>query len=562
MLAHIHIRDFAIVDELELELRTGMIALTGETGAGKSILVDAVGLALGDRADTTAIRPGGTRADISVTFDLADCPGALHWLAERDLDAGSECVIRRVIATEARSRGYINGQPQPIQALRELGDHLVDIHGQHEHQSLLRRDAQRQLLDDFAGHQNRLVELRAVFDQWRELADTVDALRAAARTRNERIDLLRFQVRELEALGLGPGELEALGEEQRRLAHAGRLLDTAQATVERLYDADAVSAHDLLSQSAKDLGALVEFDDRLGPIAEGLGSALVQLEEAVSALRRYATTLDLDPARLTWLEQRLADIVDLARKHRIEPESLSAHLDGLQAELGELEGAGERLDGLEAELARQAQRYRELAAGLSESRQRAAATLGAEVTAIMHQLGMGGGRFEIEIIQQEGSRFTSHGFDEIQFLVTANPGQPLRPLHKVASGGELSRIGLAIQVITANALRVPTLVFDEVDAGIGGGVAEVVGRQLRALGGRRQVLCVTHLPQVAAQAHAHLFVSKQADAGVTRTGITNLSPDRRVHEIARMLGGVELTRQTLAHASEMIERAQADPAQG
>jgi DNA repair protein RecN (Recombination protein N) len=556
MLTHIHIRDLAIVDELELELGGGMIALTGETGAGKSILVDAMGLALGDRADSAVVRHGRERAEISASFDLSGIGDALAWLQEREFDAGEECVLRRVVGADGRSRAYINGQPAPIQALRELGDHLVDIHGQHEHQSLLKRDIQRQLLDDYAGHEDLLAQVLVLYQDWQRLAGELEHLRARADSRAERLDLLRFQVQELDALGLTESAWAELNEEHARLAHAGRLAEAAQLALQSLYDADETSAHSLLSRATRDLGELVSFDRRLEAIIAGLDSALIQLDDALAELRRYSDGLDLDPARLEWVEQRLGAVVGLARKHRVQPEQLPAHLVALRTELTELEQADQRLDGLEAELGGIEGRFRQAAEALGRSRAAAARELGAKVTEIMHGLGMGGGRFEIEVSTRADARFTPHGLDDIQFLVTANPGQPLRPLAKVASGGELSRISLAIQVITARALRVPTLVFDEVDTGIGGGVAEVVGRQLRALGEHRQVLCVTHLPQVAAQAHAHLVVSKHAHEGITRTGITPLDADRRVHEIARMLGGIELTEQTLAHASEMIERAQ------
>ena len=555
MLTHIHIRDFAIVDELELEFGPGMTALTGETGAGKSILVDALGLVLGDRAGSEAIRHGADKAEISATFRSSELPVLQRWLAEHDLEADDDCVLRRIIGREGRSRAYINGRPAPVQLLKELGDFLADIHGQHEHQSLLRRDVQRDLLDAYAGHGADVAALATVYRDYKARSDALEHLRSAAQDRSARSELLRFHIEELEALELGSDELKALEEEHSRLANAGRLQENCQRAIAALYE-DDVSANSLLGHAHAELSELLRFDANLKPICELLDSALIQAREASDELRSYTDRMELDPARLAWIDQRLAAIQQLARKHRIKPDELPALLERSRHEYEQLEHADEHFEALERDIARLAKEYSVLADRLSGQRRQAAAALGTKIAAAMHELGMPGGRFEIAVDALPATEFTSHGLDRIEFRVSANPGQPPLPLTKVASGGELSRISLAIQVITTDANSLPTLVFDEVDTGIGGGVAEVVGRQLRTLGESRQVLCVTHLPQVAAQAHQHCQVQKLTGEASTRTRIRLLSEAERVDEIARMLGGIEVTTQTRAHAQEMIERAQ------
>jgi len=554
MLTHLQIRDFVIVAGLDLDLAPGMSAVTGETGAGKSIMVDALGLLLGDRADVGVVRQGAEQADISAVFDLAQLPAARAWLAERELGGDGECHLRRIINRQGRSRAYINGALQPLQALKELGELLVDIHGQQEHQSLLKRDAQRRLLDDYAGNQPLLAEVEQRFRDWERRRQSLEALRQAGDERDARMDLLRYQVRELEALALGNNELAELAEEHPRLANAGRLLEASQQALGWLYEGEPLSAHGLLSQSAQGLEELLPLDGRLGPIVELLTTALIQVREASDELRHYGHGIDLDPQRLAWVEQRLADIDALARKHRLPPAELTALLGRLQAELNELDNSEFRQEELARQVEQALQAYRQSAGKLSARRAAAAAELGSRVSVAMGGLGMPGGHFEVALAGQQ--KPSARGMETVEFLVSANPGQPLAPLGKVASGGELSRISLAIQVIAAHGADIPTLVFDEVDTGIGGGVAEVVGRQLRALGESRQVLCVTHLPQVAAQAHHHLQVSKRSDGQATRAQVTVLDENARVEEIARMLGGVELTDKTRLHAQEMIERAQ------
>lgn len=554
MLTRLHIRDFAIIDELELELGAGMTALTGETGAGKSILVDALGLVLGDRADSQAIRPGARRAEISAEFDLDGLEGVREWLAERELDADGECVLRRVAGADGRSRGYVNGRPAPMATLRELGEQLVDIHGQHEHQSLLRRDAQRELLDAFGEHAAERAAVAEAHGAWRDAQARLERLGADPGARAERIDLLRYQVQELDALGLAEGEAAALDEEQRRLANAGELLERCQRALALLHDDDQ-SAHALLSAAGADIERIAAYDAGVGDAGEMVASALIQCDEAVAALRAYAEGTELDPARLQQVEQRLGAVHDLARKHRVEPEALPARLEELRTELDELEHAGERAAEVEREVERCATAYREAAERLHAAREAAAGRLAEQVSAAMQDLGMPGGAFEARVDWRADARPAPAGMDAIEFQVSANPGQPLAPLRRVASGGELSRISLAIQMIGSRRAGIPTQIFDEVDAGIGGGVAAVVGDRLRALGEHRQVLCVTHLAQVAARAHHHLQVTKAAQADWARARLHVLGSEERVEEIARMLGGRRVTDQSRAHAREMLAGA-------
>jgi len=555
MLTHIHIWNFAIVERLDLPLEGGLTVLTGETGAGKSILLDALGLALGDRADTSVIRHGAGKAEISVTFSTHDAPEAEAWLQEHELDSAGECIIRRVIAASGPSKAFINGKPAPAASLRELGEMLVDLHGQHEHQSLLRREAQRQLLDDFAGHGSLLGELAEAFRNWRDRQAELDRLRQAASERDDRLELLRYQVRELEELNLAEGELAELEAEHRRLANASGLLETGQRVLQTLDGDDPACAASLLASGLHDVTEMRESDPQLADVVDLLDSAVIQAREAASELRHYLDGLELDPERLAWLEQRLAAITDLARKHHCAPEELPALLPRLQAELAELEQAEVRAGNLQAEVDAALAAYRKLADKLGRSRRRAAKKLGEAVTESMQTLGMEGGRFEVAVEPLDAEAPAATGLERIEFRVSANPGQPVKPLAKVASGGELSRISLAIQVITARDSRIPTLIFDEVDVGIGGRVAEIVGQLLRTLGEQRQVICVTHLPQVAALGHHHLQVSKTAEQDRTHSRIQILDPEERVDELARMLGGIEITEQTLSHAREMIERA-------
>ena len=557
MLTALQIRDFALVEQVELELQQGMSVLTGETGAGKSILLDALGLCLGNRADSGLIRQGAKRAEIGIEFELGDCPEVWQWLAEHDLEEETACQIRRVITGDGRSRGYINGRPATLQQMRELGEMLVDIHGQHEHQSLMRRGMQRQLLDGYGGHRPLLERLAQLRRRWQELNERLARLQGAGQERDARMDLLRYQIQELEALALAQGEVAELEREHHRLANASQLLGECRQALELLHEGEESSVSTLLARIVRLLEPLQEMDQSLQGVLELLNGASIQVEEAAGELHRSIAAIELNPQRLQWVEERLATIHQLARKHRLEPEELPPLLPQLQQELLELEQSETRSrelrDGLNALLAE----YDEAASELTGRRREAARRLGEAVTGNMQQLGMEGGRFEIRLVPQESGEPSASGREQVEFWVAANPGQPLQPLAKVASGGELARISLAIQVVTAQSASIPTLVFDEVDVGIGGGVAEIVGRQLRILGRHCQVICVTHQPQVAAQAHHHLLVSKRSGAGGSRTDVRPLGREQRVEELARMLGGVKITGQTISHAREMMERGQA-----
>lgn len=558
MITHIHIRDFAIVRELALELGPGMTALTGETGAGKSILIDALGFALGDRTDAGFVRAGQAKCEITATFSLDDAAEAKSWLAEQELGetADEEVILRRVITAEGRSKGFINGSPCPLSSLKQLGENLLDIHGQHEHQSLMKKDAQRQLLDNFAAHRPKLDTVAKLYRDWQIARTRLDELEQASADREDRLELLRYQVQELDALDLSQEEWQTLNAEHAQLANAGRLLQTCAGVLEQVYEGEQQTVNDQLSHATGELESLLEVDPRLSPIHALLSEALIQTQEAAGELRSYVDNLDIDPQRLEWVENRIGDVMELARKHRVEPDQLPEHHTALAQELSDLESSGETLDQLREELTALEQRYLAAAGNLTKGRTKAAKSLSSKVTAVMKELGMPNGLFQIEISAAPEGKYSPKGLDLIEFLVTANTGYQPRPLAKVASGGELSRISLAIQVITARSGGIPAMIFDEVDSGIGGGIAEVVGRELRTLGRSRQVLCVTHLPQVAAQAHAHLQVAKSSKAGMTQSGIHPLTEQARVDEIARMLGGLEMTEQTLAHAKEMIDRAQ------
>lgn len=554
MLTYIHIRDFAIITDLELELHAGMTALTGETGAGKSILLDAIGLVLGDKADTGSVRYGAEKADITLSVDISTTPHAKEWLAEQDLLMDEDtCILRRVVTNTGKSRAWINGSSTTLTALRELGEQLVDIHGQHEHQSLMKRDMQRGMVDAYAANEALLKQTQDAYKQWKSLNERYLQLTTQSAQIQERLDLLSFQVQELTELALEQGEITQLDEELNRLGHAEQLQATAEQGYQQLYENER-SLYSSLSQLSQELSRQARVDEALTAPLELVSNAQIQIQEAAWILRDYAQNVDLDPSRLSTVEARIAEIRNMARKYRLEAELLPEHLTRLQTELASLVSDDYDLDTLKAKLEAAEQDYQVAAKTLSKARTQAADQLSSGVSTAMQTLGMQGGQFQIQVSPHEDDLPHAYGMDQIEFLVSANPGQPLKPLTKVASGGELSRISLAIQMIAAQKMTLPALIFDEVDTGIGGGIAEVVGTQLRSLGTNRQVLCVTHLPQVASQAHQHYQVTKVKTADSTSTGIIYLQATERVEEIARMIGGTEITTATRALASEMLER--------
>lgn len=556
MLVHLSIRNYAIVDQLDLELRSGMSVITGETGAGKSIMLDALGLALGDRADSSVVRPGTDKADILASFDVSQIPEAQAWLRERDLEQDGPCILRRVITAEGRSRAYINGTPCPQGDLKALGELLIDIHSQHEHQSLLKTDTHRRLLDAYAGAGELARQVLLAAQRWRQTRQELERVSSSGDEQRARHQLLSYQLEELEALALGEQELEQLEEEHKTLSNAEHLLGACRQVLDLCSESDAGNVLSALNAS---LNRLTAFSPNAGAMAsavELLASAQIQVEEAIGELNRFIDHFDADPERQQQLEERLDSIYTLARKHRVQPGELGELQQRLLEELESLNADDQAQDRLTEELAAYARHYQEKAEELSALRHRAASELSKAVEVDMQRLGMPGGRFQIELRANATDEPHPAGLEQVEFLVSANPGQPLRALAKVASGGELSRISLAIQVITAQTSRVPTLVFDEVDVGIGGPTAEVVGQLLRRLGERGQVLCVTHLPQVAAQGHQHLFVHKQRGRSDTSTAVAHLERQQRIEEVARMLGGVDLTDESLAHAAKLLANAQ------
>ncbi|MBX9912791.1 MAG: DNA repair protein RecN [Pseudomonadaceae bacterium] len=556
MLVHLAVHNYAIVEHLDLELNAGMSVITGETGAGKSIMLDALGLALGDRADSGVVRPGADKADILASFDLSNIADARNWLSERDLDQDGPCILRRVITAEGRSRSYINGTPCPQGDLKALGELLIDIHNQHEHQSLLKPDTHRRLLDEYAGSQELARQVQLGAQRWRQTRNELERLSSASDEQRARQQLLNYQLEELDNLALGEHELPQLEQDHKALSNAESLLAACRVVLEQCSEQDSGN---VLSSLTASLLRLAPFNNNSGALNEAvnlLASAQIQVEEAVGELNRFLDHFDADPARQQLLEDRLDAIYTLARKHRIQPSELNTLQQQLFDELENLNADDQATERLSEELTAYERHYQEKAAELSQLRSNAAHTLAAAVESEIQRLGMPGGRFSIELRSNNSAEPHPNGLELVELLVSANPGLPLKPLAKVASGGELSRISLAIQVITAQTSRVPTLVFDEVDVGIGGPTAEVVGQLLRRLGERGQVLTVTHLPQVAAQGHQHLFVHKARDSDATHTAVAQLSCEQRVEEIARMLGGVDLTNESLAHARKMVSTAQ------
>ena len=554
MLVHLQIRDLAVIDTAEFELNGGLTALTGETGAGKSIIVDAVMLALGGRASADALRHGAERAEVAATFEAGANPAVQRWLEEQSIepDAG-ELVFRRVIGRDGRSRQYVNGQALPAQSVRELGERLIDIHGQQEFVSLVSRDAQREIVDTHGVAPELAADVATLAGEWRRCRVERDSLAAAAADRGARLELLRYQLGELEALALAPGEAEALAGERNRLANRGRLAEAARAALAFCFEGEGADAHALAARAASQLRNAAALDARLGEPLARLEESLIALGDAGACLGAYLEGLDADPARQELVERRVAAIDDLARKHRIEGSALPAKLDELRTTLADLERSELTLGGLDERIAGLRTRYAASASDLGSARRGAARKLATAVTGLMRQLGMPGGRFEIGVESDAEAEPQPTGADRIEFLVSANPGEPVKPVSRVASGGELSRISLAVQVAAARRAARTCLIFDEVDAGIGGGVAEIVGRKLRELGERGQVLCVTHLAQVASQAHHQYRVSKLTDGRTSRTTVSALGADERVEELARMLGGVEVTRKAREHAREMLK---------
>lgn len=551
MLTHLELRDLVIVDQAELSFAAGLSALTGETGAGKSIVVDALLLISGGRATGDVVRKGAERAEIAASFGGLSA-AAETWLHGQDIQHDDEVVVRRVIGADGRSRAYVNGQLVPLQQLREFAGFLIEVHGQQEFQHLVQRGAQRDLLDEHLDP-TLAVTVADIYQRYRTCRREYDSLKGIAENREARLDLLRYQLTELKAEVTTVEAIDALFNDQRRVAARGRLGQAARTALTAIYDADAGSAHASLGKAQAALRTVTAADPELVGAEKLVTEAAILTQEAADALRHYLDALDVDPARQEEIERHAAALEALGRKHRQPVLELPTQLLRTEQELHALENAELSLAELERQLAALSTEYRTAAQRLTTARTHAAATLGSQISILMQTLGMSGGRFAVNVEPADGE-FGPHGMDLVDFLVSANPGQPLKSLGKVASGGELSRISLAVQVAAAANGPSLCMVFDEVDAGIGGAIAEIVGRQLRGLGERSQVLCVTHLAQVAAQAHSQFKVVKQSDGKVTRTAVSALNPGERVDEIARMLGGVDVTEQARAHAVDMLNR--------
>ncbi|TNF07588.1 MAG: DNA repair protein RecN [Gammaproteobacteria bacterium] len=556
MLTSLSVNNFTLVESLEVDFSTGMSALTGETGAGKSLVLDALAMALGDRADTDRIREGQERAEVAALFDISQSSEAQHWLAENDFAADNdECLLRRVITREGRSRGYINGQSVTMQQLRELGEMLIDIHSQHEHQSLLRKDSHRQILDAYAGSSELAASVRNSQQQWSRLNQQLQQLTNASDELNARKALLQFQLQEFEELGLAEDELARLEEQQQLLANAESILKDSHALIELCREGDTFNLQDGLNRAVQLLSTMPNKPQGLLEAEKLLNSALIEVEEAGREVQHHLEGFELDPEQLQDIEDRLSAIYQLARKHRIHAEQLPDKQTELQQELDDLTGGAESLETLQQQVDQLMAQYQQQAQALSKQRRAAATQLSAQIEQQFTSLSMKGARFAVELHPGNPDKPSAHGLESVEFLIATNPGTEPKPLSKIASGGELSRISLAIQVIAARHATIPTLVFDEVDVGIGGATANVVGELLRELGNRGQVICVTHQPQVAACAHHQLRVSKQTGQNTAHSDIQPLAEPERIEEIARMLGGASITDTSRDHARELLALA-------
>ncbi len=554
MLQQLHIENFAIIDSLDLELFKGMTVVTGETGAGKSIIMDALGMVLGDRADAAVVPPHATKAIIIASFSLTASSPVLKWLKEHDLDAdGSECLLKRTINKEGRSKAFINGQPSTLALLKELAEQLVDIHGQHAHHALLKAAHQLSLLDQYANHPLLLSKVAFEFQKLQQLQHSYDKLLSAKQQRADRKTLLQYQLQELDSFGLTEEETNLLDDEHHRLANAQQLQQSALSSAEQLSDSEtAESITDLLNITLKELEAFTQKDKKLNQIFTQLQSAAIEIEEASRELRDYGESLELNPERLQTVEERLATWHDLARKHSLEPNLLLEHHQRLDQEFIRLGADEDELTEISEQLERSKNSYSKEALQLTKSREKAATKLEQAVASQLKILGMAGSKLKVEFISHSENP-GKDGLEKINLLIQPNPGLPAQPLNKIASGGELSRISLAIQVVTVSQQSIPLMVFDEVDVGIGGGTAEVVGQLLKSLAVSAQVLCITHQPQVASQGAQHLRVEKTVTNGKTSTGLVLLSQEQKIEEISRMLGGLDITETTRKHAREMLQ---------
>lgn len=555
MLNQLTVQHFAIVQFLELEFNSGMTTITGETGAGKSIAIDALGLCLGSRADANMVRVGTDKAEISARFSLSDTPHAKLWLVNNDLeneDDSNECLLRRTVNKDGRSRAYINGTPVPVSQLKSLGQLLVNIHGQHAHQSLLKSEMQLAIIDEYAAHDQLLQKVKDTYQGWHFLNKQLKQQKATQLEKQARKQLLEYQIEELDAFALGEEEFEQIETEHRRLANSGAMLETCQMSINQLSDGEEIDALSLLRSSISALEAQVENDKNLENIITSLQEGLIQVEDASYELRHFSENLELDPEQFQLLESRMSDALSLARKHQVQPELLYAHHQKLSREFKQLNSSEQQIEQLSEELQTAEKNYHQHAKKLTQSRCRYAKELSTKITNSIQKLNMQEGVFHIELSESCSKTLSPLGLDNIEFQVKTNAGQSLQNLAKVASGGELSRIGLAMQVIISQRVATPTLIFDEVDVGISGATASVVGKLLRSLGENTQIFCVTHLPQVAGNGHNQMFVTKQSDGKHTNTNMIKLNEQERLNELARLVGGDNITSHTLANAKELL----------
>ncbi|GLO60116.1 DNA repair protein RecN [Vibrio sp. MACH09] len=551
MLADISVNNFAIVKSLQLELSAGMTTITGETGAGKSIAIDALGLCLGGRAETGMVRQGEDKTEVCATFQLDNNTHATRWLEDNELLDGNDCILRRLITKDGRSRAYINGSPVPLSQLKSLGQRLINIHGQHAHHQLMKSDHQLSMLDQYAGHLNLLEKVRHDYQAWRQCKNKLKELLQNSQENQAQKQLLQYQIKELNELALTETEFSELEQEHKRLANSGELASNCQQAIDVLYEGEETNALAMLQSASQSLTQLAELDSKLATLPSMLDEAIIQVEEASSELRSYVDGIEMNPERMAWVEDRFSKVMSISRKHHVMAEDLYQHHQELLQQIEALDCSDEKLQAMEQEVSTLKQTFLTSAEKLSKSRKRYAKELDKLISKSMHELSMEKAKFHIDI-NSDSSHASPLGVDQITFLVSTNPGQPLQAIAKVASGGELSRISLAIQVITAQKVDTPSLIFDEVDVGISGPTAAVVGKMLRTLGESTQVLCVTHLPQVAGCGHQQLFVAKQTKAGKTETQMHKLNQEQRVSELARLLGGSQITDSTLANAKELL----------
>jgi DNA repair protein RecN (Recombination protein N) len=555
LLLSITINNYTLVDALEIEFSQGMTAITGETGAGKSLILDALSMALGDRADTGTIRQGKERAQIAASFDISTINTAKQWLHEHDYAEGNECILRRTYNLEGRSRGYINGQPCTMQQLQQLGEFLVDLHGQHEHQSLLRRNTHRNLLDEFTGSHLLAQQVEQCFQKWHRTSKQLHNLAERSDELEARKELLEFQASELQALNLAPDYLKSLEDEQQNLANAEQIIFDSQQLLAICDQQETFNLRDGFNQCLSILNQLKHKPEALVEAEQLLQAGLIQVDEAIHSIEQHIDLFEINPQRLQQIEDELGIIFQLTRKHKVESHQLAEKLNEIETELQALTAGDQSLEALQQQLDKLASEYTSFAKELSQTRAQGAIQMSAQINQQLQQLSMEGAELVVQLTAVEENQFKSYGLEDIELVISTNPGQPHKPLAKIASGGELSRVSLAIQVVAATNSSIPTLVFDEVDVGIGGSTADTVGKLLYQLGKQGQVISVTHQPQVAAHAHQHYLVNKITDNAHAESSIVKMNKSQRIEELARMLGGAKVTDQTLSHANELFELA-------